>query len=56
MTKKSTLTSNNISFAPVVQIPYIIAILYLKIPKTLFFKGFNITNFHNQYKLMYINF
>lgn len=56
MTEKDTPTANSILLAPVVQIPYIIALPYFEILRTPFFESSNITNLINQYELMYTNF
>lgn len=54
--KKDTLTLGGILLASVIQMPYIIVMPYLKTLKTLFFKGTNITDFFNWYKLIYTDF
>ena len=56
MTEQDTSTSDNISLASVVQIPYIMAMPYPRIPSTSFFEGSNITNFLRRYELMCIAF
>ena len=52
MTKQCTPTPDSIPLAPVVQIPYIMAMPYPGTPGTPFFEGSNVTGFLTRYELM----
>ncbi|MCJ1343493.1 hypothetical protein MMC31_001687 [Peltigera leucophlebia] len=56
ITEEGTSTPNSIPLAPVIQIPYIMAMPYHGTLGTPFFEGFNITDFLNQYELMCTDF
>lgn len=56
MTEEGTSTPDGIPLAPVIQIPYIMAMPYPKTPGTPFFEDSNITDFLNQYDLICIDF
>ena len=52
MTEQGTPTPDSIPLAPVVQIPYIMAMPYPGTPGTPFFEGSNVTGFLTRYELM----
>lgn len=52
MSKQSTPIPNSIPLAPVVQIPYIMAMPDSETPDTPFFESSNIIDFFTIYKLM----
>lgn len=56
MFRKNNSISDSIPLAPVLQILYIIALFCPEILITLFVRGFNITNFLNQYDLIFTDF
>ena len=56
MTEEGTPTPDSIPLAPVIQMPYIMAMPYPGTPGTPFFEGSNITDFLNRYELMCTDF
>ena len=56
MSKESTSTFDSKPLSLIIQIPYILIMLDLGIPRTLFFKSSNITDFLDRYEQMYNNF
>ena len=55
-TEEGTSTPGSIPLAPVIQMPYIMAMPYPGTPGTPFFEGANITDFLNRYELMCTDF